>query len=73
MPDEVDRSELSMELHNNLAIEKARQEKSYGTPRIKNGRHECLDCEDLISKERLEASPNAVLCVQCQELREEWK
>lgn len=41
------------------------------TPRYdRNGKRICIDCEDRLSHKRLKASPNAVRCVECQDLKE---
>ncbi len=34
------------------------------------GKRVCLDCEERLPAKRLKASPNAVRCVECQDLHE---
>lgn len=36
----------------------------------REGQRLCLDCEERLSKKRLQASPNAVRCVECQDQKE---
>jgi len=40
------------------------------TPRVVYGVRVCLDCDDPLHADRLEASPNAVRCTDCQEQHE---
>ena len=40
------------------------------TPRVINGARVCLDCDDPIITERLNANPQAVWCAGCQQEHE---
>ena len=70
MADEADRSAPFIEQMEKIALEHARQVKSYGKPRIMKNKRICIDCDEPLSQQRLKALPRAVLCVECQEERE---
>lgn len=67
MADVADRvSPIFEELHQRN-IEQARCAKNYGLALMIDGHRCCRVCEEPLSKERMKAQPNAVLCVECQE------
>lgn len=68
MTDIIDRAKEVEMLNRETALQNQQQRASqHEEPRIVNGRRCCIDCDEPIPSERLEASPYAVRCVWCQE------
>ena len=69
MPDEMDLAQTAEDEFTRHALDgvihRHREE-----PLEKNGLRVCLDCEAPIGPARLEANPEAVRCIRCQEKEE---
>lgn len=70
MSDDVDRAG-ELEEQQRASSLRARASNVVELPRHDGeGKRICLDCEERLSQKRLKAAPQAVRCVECQDVRE---
>ena len=68
MTDIIDRAKEAEVRNREIALRNQQQRaKQTEAPLVIDGQRCCLDCVDVIPKKRLEAYPDAVRCVYCQE------
>jgi DnaK suppressor protein len=68
--DILDRAKV-LEIEDRQRAIAAQREKSKEPDQlIIDGEVLCIDCENLVSKPRLAAKPNAARCIECQSLKE---
>lgn len=71
MSDDLDRAQGLEELEREQSLaHQAQAAAQHETPFEIEGRRVCLECFEPLAKKRLKANPQAVRCVECQELHE---
>ena len=70
MTDQLDHAKALEMRHREAAIQEARDTASEPPQQIIAGVVHCIDCNDLVSSQRLRAKPNAARCIHCQTLKE---
>ncbi len=72
MTDIADRAQVREQLNLNHALTRqAERAAAREQPFEIEGKRVCLDCFEPLGKKRLKANPDAVRCVECQELKEQ--
>ncbi len=70
--DVIDQARSAEMKHRKLSLKKQLENsKETETPDEIDGVRYCLDCEVAICKERLEARPESVRCVECKSIKEQ--
>lgn len=71
MSDVVDRAQEREALNLDLAlVRRSEAATARESPFEIEGKRVCLDCFEPLTKKRLKAKPDAVRCVECQEMKE---
>lgn len=71
MSDIVDRAQEREQVNLHRALRShAERAAVRAAPLVVDGKRVCTDCFDPLTKKRLKANPDAVRCVDCQELKE---
>lgn len=70
--DDLDRAK-DLEMQHRAASLAAQQQAAQETetPIVRDGVNYCIDCLDVIPKERIKARPESVRCIDCKELKEQ--
>ena len=68
--DIIDEANARADMFRENAVNAVRQNNPPESPLYLDGVRCCLDCEEPIPEERLEARPDAVRCVECQTMNE---
>lgn len=70
MTDQFDKAQELEEQHRQIALANRPVHQVEAPDEDEDGNRYCLTCGAFISKQRLDAQPNAVRCVFCQSLKE---
>lgn len=70
MTDDIDRANHAAQFTNDLALQQHRSNAALPAQQIVDGVVECIDCDEEIAADRLEALPNCVRCITCQTMHE---
>lgn len=68
--DIADKAKERETLHRDESLARHRAAQQQEKPLIINGIRRCLDCHDPIDLRRIDASPGAVRCTECQQYHE---
>jgi DnaK suppressor protein len=71
MADAADHAQALAEVERSDALAARAARMFHEEPRVVNGQRLCLDCDEPLSKKRLKFIPEAVRCVDCQNLLEQ--
>lgn len=71
MTDAADRAQERETCERAEALARRARRAFHEEPRVVKGERWCLDCDEPLPKRRLKAAPEAVRCVDCQQLHEQ--